>query len=289
MGRKASGKERIDIFDKPQANGTMYVYKRISVYDATKGYYVSKEQKLIGKKLPGSDEIIPTRPKAAKGSRKVSSHGKSVSSQGISALRVRIGASAIVDFIGKESGIDDDVYASCDEAVAKRIISVARYYLQSDGEATSHIEKWQLTHQMMPYGYPISEDAVHDLFTLVGADETISQSVFFNRASHLDDVKVLAYDASTVSTYGHGHIRSRYGYNKDADGLETDKLFTFYSMSTRQPVCYMTVPGNIPDVLAVDNAMKQLNVLGLQQSEVVTDCGFYSEDNLSLMFQASYD
>ena len=36
MGRKASGKERIDIFDKPQANGTMYVYKRISVYDATK-------------------------------------------------------------------------------------------------------------------------------------------------------------------------------------------------------------------------------------------------------------
>ena len=70
MGRKASGKERIDIFDKPQTNGTIYVYKRISVYNAEKGYYVSKEQKLIGKKLPGSDEIIPTRPKAAKGSRK---------------------------------------------------------------------------------------------------------------------------------------------------------------------------------------------------------------------------
>lgn len=289
MGRKASGKERVDIFDKPQANGTIYVYKRISVYSAEKGYYVSKEQKLIGKKLPGSDEIIPTRPKAAKGSRKASSHDKSVSPQGVTASRVRIGASAIVDFIGRESGIDNDVYASCDKAVAKRIISVARYYLQSDGEATSHIEKWQLTHQMMPYGYPIPEDAAHDLFTLVGADETISQTVFFNRASHLDDTKVLAYDASTVSTYGHGHIRSRYGYNKDADGLETDKLFTFYSMSNRQPVCYMTVPGNIPDVLAVDNAMKQLNVLGLQQSEVITDCGFYSEDNLSLMFQASYN
>ncbi len=52
MVRKASGKERIDIFDKPQANGTVYVYKRISSYDANKGYYVSKEQKLMkGKKL----------------------------------------------------------------------------------------------------------------------------------------------------------------------------------------------------------------------------------------------
>ncbi len=110
-----------------------------------------------------------------------------------------------------------------------------------------------------------------------------------NRAKHLDGEKVLAYDASTVSTYGHGHVKARYGYNKDAEGLETDKLFTFYSMTSRQPVCYMTVPGNIPDVLAVDNALKQLNVLGLENSEVVSDCGFYSEDNLSLMFQASYN
>lgn len=242
MGRKASGKERVDITEKPQANGSVYVYRRVSAYNSEKGYYTAKEQKLIGKKMPGSDEIIPTRPKAPKGTRKTSSHDVTTSSTGVSASRVRMGAAAIVDFIGRESGIDADVYTSCDEATAKKIISLARYYLQSDGEATSHIEKWQLTHQMFPYGYPISEDCAHDLFMKVGADEAILQSVFFNRAKHLDGEEVLAYDASTVSTYGHGHVRARYGYNKDADGLETDKLFTFYS-----------------------------------------------EDNLSLMFQASYN
>ncbi len=289
MGRKASGKERVDIIEKPQANGSVYVYRRVSAYNSEKGYYTAKEQKLIGKKMSRSDEIIPTRPKVPKGTRKTSSHDVTTSITGVSASRVRMGAAAIVDFIGRESGIDADVYTSCNEATAKKIISLARYYLQSDGEATSHIEKWQLTHQMLPYGYPISEDCAHDLFMKVGADETIPQGVFFNRAKHLDGGEVLAYDASTVSTYGNGHARARYGYNKDADGLETDKLFTFYSVTSRQPVCYMTVPGNIPDVLAVDNALKQLNVLGLESSEVVSDCGFYSEDNLSLMFQASYN
>lgn len=289
MGRKASEKERIDYIEKPQRNGTVYVYRRVSVYSHEKGYYIAQEQKLLGKKFPGSDEVVPTRPKSKNGSRKDYVGKKTTGISGVTATRVRVGASAIIDQIGKESGIDEDIYGSCDDATAKKIISIARYYLQSDGEATSHIEKWQLTHRMEPYGYPISEDTAHDLFVKVGADESISQGVFLKRAARLGDVMVLAYDASTVSTYGKNHTRARYGYNKDMDGLETDKLFTFYSMITRQPVCYMSAPGNIPDVMAVENATKQLAVLGLKGAEVISDCGFYSEDNISLMLQASYN
>ncbi|MCR5605094.1 MAG: transposase [Lachnospiraceae bacterium] len=288
MGRKASGKDRVDYIEKRQSNGTIYVYKRISAYNPEKGYYQAKEQKLLGKKMPDSDEIIPTRPKAPNGSRRKNAADRT-EKEGVSATRVRIGASAIIDHIGKVSGIDDDVYKSCDDAVGKKIISLARYYLQSDGEATSHIEKWQLTHLMEPYGHPISEDTAHDLFVRIGADETISQGIFVNRANHLEDTKVIAYDASTVSTYGQSHTRARYGYNKDNDGLETDKLFTFYSIDTRQPVCYMNIPGNIPDIMAVENATKQLDVMGLKGAEIITDCGFYSENNLSLLFQSSFN
>ena len=291
MGRKASGRERVDIIEKTQKNGSVYVYRRVSKYNSEKRYYVATEQKLLGKKLPGSEEIIPTRAKAKAGSRKKAEEESTTQTKtsSVIASRTRIGASAIVAHIGKESGIDDDVYKSCDEATAKKIISLARYYLQSDGEPTSHIEKWQLTHQMEPYGYPISEDTAHKLFVRVGSDEAVSQGVFLNRAARIADTAVLAYDASTVSTYGKNHTRARYGYNKDGDGLETDKLFTFYSMTNRQPVCFMTVPGNIPDVIAVENATKQLSVLGLKGSEIVSDCGFYSEQNLSLLFQGSFN
>lgn len=63
MGRIASGKERVDLIEKDQGNGTVYVYRRVSIYNKEKGYYVSKEQKLLGKKVNGSDEIVPTRPR----------------------------------------------------------------------------------------------------------------------------------------------------------------------------------------------------------------------------------
>lgn len=49
MGRKASGKERVGLIEKDQENRTVYVYRRVSVYNKERGYYVSKEQKLLGK------------------------------------------------------------------------------------------------------------------------------------------------------------------------------------------------------------------------------------------------
>ena len=62
---------------------------------------------------------------------------------------------------------------------------------------------------MEPYGYPISEDTAHNLFKTVGANESISQSLFLKRATRLEDNKVLAYDSTTVSTYGVNHNKSR--------------------------------------------------------------------------------
>ena len=64
MCRIASGKERIDIINRKQKNGTTYVYRRISIYDKERGYYITKEQTLMGKKMNDSDEIIPTRTKS---------------------------------------------------------------------------------------------------------------------------------------------------------------------------------------------------------------------------------
>ncbi len=45
-------------------------------------------------------------------------------------------------------------------------------------------------------------------------------------------------------------------------------------MTSRQPVCYMTVPGNIPNVLAVDNALKQLDALGWRVQRWFLTAGF---------------
>jgi hypothetical protein len=99
----------------------------------------------------------------------------------------------------------------------------------------------------------------------------------------------LAYDSTTISTYSENQIEARYGYNKDKDGLKTIKLLTLYSIETRQPVAFTKKPGNIPDVITIENALRQLSALGLGDAEIVTDNGYYSEHDLAALFLAHFD
>lgn len=100
---------------------------------------------------------------------------------------------------------------------------------------------------------------------------------------------MLAYDSTTISTYSGQIEEARYGFNKAKDGLETVKLLTLYSIDTRQPVAFTKQPGNQPDVITIENALKQLQVLGINKAELVTDNGYYSEKNLAEMLYAHFD
>lgn len=80
--------------------------------------------------------------------------------------------------------------------------------------------------------------------------------------------------------------RGEIGFNKAHDGLKTIKLLTLYSIDSRQPIALTKQPGNLPDVISVINAIKQLSALGVNAREVITDNGYYSEQNLSELLQA---
>ena len=58
---------------------------------------------------------MPTRPR------------KSSKTAGITAMRKTIGAMDILEWIGRESGIDADVLASADRATAQKTISIAMF------------------------------------------------------------------------------------------------------------------------------------------------------------------
>ena len=115
------------------------------------------------------------------------------------------------------------------------------------------------------------------------------QSFFASRLSALNNSALLAYDSTTVSTYSGRISEARYGFNKAHDGLETIKLLALYSIQTRQPVAFTKQPGNQPDVITIENALKQLRVLGISSAEIVTDNGYYSEKNLAELLHAHFD
>jgi len=55
---------------------------------------------------------------------------------------------------------------------------------------------------------------------------------------------------------------------------------TLYSVKEREPLAFAKQPGNVPDVISIENTLKQLQCLNLQRPLIVTDNGYYSEENM---------
>jgi len=270
------------IIHNTQKNGDIYVFERQTVYDPDKKYNKVLSSKLLSKIPKGSEIPVPTRPKKPDFDKESKFTGE------ITASRDRIGMMEIIDHVGCVSGIDEGIYNNTDIGTAQKIISMARYLLATNGQSLPGILTWQFNHPL-PYEDGITEDIYHDLFVQVGRDESLQQNFFANRCASIKEKAVLAYDSTTISTYSENQIEARYGYNKDEDGLKTIKLLTLYSIETRQPVAFTKQPGNLPDVITIENALKQLSVLGLWDAEIITDNGYYSEYNLAALFLANFD
>lgn len=176
----------------------------------------------------------------------------------------------IIDHIGKTSRINDVVYNNTDSGTAQKILSLARYLLATNGQTLPGITAWQYMHPL-PYEDGISEDTYHELFGKVGWDETLMQNFFAFRLEGLGSKALLAYDSTTISTYSDQISEARYGFNKAHDGRETVKLLALYSVGTRQHVAFTKQPGNQPDVITIENALKQLSTIGIDKAKIITD------------------
>lgn len=285
MPAKASEEEKIRIVHQRQKNGDIYVIERRTIYDKDKKYNRVLSSRIISKIPKGEDTPVPTRPKRKKGEKvSISQVARVVSS----ASRMKVGMMDIINHIGDESGIDDAIYGNTDLGTAQKILSLARYLLATNGQSLPGITTWQFTHPL-PYEDGLSEDVYHDLFEKVGLDEQLQQNFFASRIAGIKNRVVLAYDSTTISTYSSNLPEARRGFNKAHDGLDTIKLLTLYSVETRQPVAFTKQPGNLPDVITIENALKQLSVLGIRDAEIITDNGYYSEKNLSEMLHAHFD
>jgi hypothetical protein len=237
MPRKRSGEVKILKIRQTQKNGDVYIHERQILYDPDTKNNTILHSKLIGKITKGTEEMVPTRPKRTK-------EEKSVDDCMIVASRNRVGMMQIIDHIGKVSGIDEGVYRGTDLGTAQKILSIARFFLATDGHSLPLLNTWQFSHPL-PYEDGLSEAIYGELFARVWMDESLQQNYFAARCEGISGKPVLAFDSTTQSTYSENQIEARYGYNKDGDGLKTIKLLTLYSIDTRQPIAFTKQPGNI--------------------------------------------
>ena len=275
MPRKASGKTRIDRIERPQKNGDVYVYEVVSRYNPEKKYNEQVSSKLLGKIPAGETRMVSTRPRRKKAETAVPSD----------VSRCAVGTMEILDWVGKASGIDEDLMAAADKGTALKLISIARFWTANPDKTIRRIEEWQIDHRI-PYAEGLSEDMCYILMKELGQDISISQRYFHYRATHASSRASVAVDTTTISSYSEYLNDVRYGYNKDGNGLPAIKLLTLYSTKDDQPIAFSRQPGNIPDVISVLNALKQLSVLNMEKPLVVLDGGFFSEANILAFMHA---
>lgn len=269
MPRQFSGKVHVSRVRILRKSGITYVYERTTQYDQKKKKTVTTATRLLGKILAGSSEMIPTRPRKRSGD----------AGGNVFATRTHVGLTDILEWAGRGSLIDKDVRASFCPGDAEKILSIARYWLGTDGNTLPRLEGWQIMHEL-PYPYGISEDVYGDLFKSLGCNEDGIQRYFQARAARLNKKAVIAYDSTTISTYSVNQKEARRGFNKEHDGLDTIKLLTLYSVKDREPIAFAKQPGNIPDVIAINSAIEQLKCFDVEKPLVTTDTGYYSADNI---------
>lgn len=100
--------------------------------------------------------------------------------------------------------------------------------------------------------------------------------------------ELIALDSTTIFTESDNLRCSKISLHKDWSIKPVYKIVTIYSITSRQPISYARILGNIPDIQTVPNALKQMKALKLRKAEIVTDNGYYSEENILLMIKQGF-
>ena len=287
MPRKASGAVKVGIVREKQKNGDIYIYERKTKYDPIKGYSITISKTLTGKIVNGSDKIVATRPK-----RRSFDQISLTDSSKPEITKRHVGMLDIVNHVADKSGVSAEIIKATgdDKGIAQKIQTLVWYNFATDGETWPGLIPWTMKYAgLLPYREsPISQDMYHDLFAYLGHNENIRQSIFRHRAATMGDGDLLALDSTTIYTESENLNVGRSAPHKDKLIKNVYKVVEIYSITSRQPIAYARIPGNISDGTTVENALKQLDMLECPRVEIVADSGYSAESNMTMMIKNGY-
>ena len=258
------------IFQTDKRVGITYAYESTSYWDKEKKQPRS-HRKLIGRLDEVTGEIVPTRGRKC----------PSPATQEVS-KRTFSGATYLFDEIVKEQGILEDLKA-CFPQYYTQILSIAYYLILEDRNPLSRFPKWASTHKH-PHGKNIPSQRSSDLFA--GITEDAKNRFFTLQSKRKKEKEYWFYDSTSISSYSDCLKQVCYGKNKDHEHLEQINLVVLYGEHSRLPFYYRKLPGNITDVMTIQNLIADMNWLDFKKVKLVSDRGFYSEKNVNDMLTA---
>ena len=164
---------------------------------------------------------------------------------------------------------------------ADTILSVAHYML-CEGNVMYYLDDWQEEH--LTYSkIPLNTAGLSKVFA--GISETERLQFFRQWMKQKHDHEYLAYDVTSISTWGHGMDSAEWGYNRDKEKLPQINLGMYYGEESGLPLYYRIYPGSIPDKAHLKYMVEDNAIISCKKARFIMDRGFYSQENLSYLVQ----
>lgn len=175
--------------------------------------------------------------------------------------------------IGIETILKDCFSDNCDEIIALALYEVMEgspFYLYHYWADENYFPKTNI----------LDSSAVSNLFSSIGRDEKRRFEFMEKWTQHLNPVKALFFDISSISSYSTNISFIEWGYNRDKENLPQLNIGMVFCEDKKLPVNYCLYPGSIVDVSTLKNCKKYLTNFGLNDFLFILDRGFFSTANI---------
>ncbi|MEA3507883.1 MAG: IS1634 family transposase [Synergistota bacterium] len=268
------------VYQKNKKTGITYAYQNESYWDKEKQQSRAKRT-LIGKLDTDTGEIVSTRAYRKKDTETADMSPKRGPAPITKVRRSFYGACNLLDQIGEITGIREDL-KHCFPERYRQILSIAYYLILEENNSLSRFSHWQRLH-IHPYGDDLPSQRSSELFQSI--DEQSRVAFFKRQGRRRIEKEYWAFDITSISSYSEALCQVKKGRNKENDHLPQINLALLFGEESGLPFYYRKLPGNITDVKTVRQLMAEFNVMGYGKVSVILDRGFYSRENINLLYK----
>ncbi len=255
------------VYHRKKDTGTTYVYEVVEEHWDKERKQMRSRQVCIGKLDRETNELIPSKRRNRN------------PPTAVTASTSVVGLPLILDRIAQETALA----TSLKKAFPNRwdqILTMATF-LVCTGDALVHADAWCRNHSV-PASGPFTSPRMSDWLAAITEDGR--QTFFKVWGKRVSENDFLCYDITSVSSYSELNEYVHYGYNRDRESLPQVNLAMVYGQKSRLPVAYRILPGAISDVSTIKKMLAGFDKLDVPSLFLVIDRGFYSQKNMSELF-----
>ena len=256
-------------------NGASYLYAVKSYWDKEKKQSRNK-QVCLGRIDEETGDVMPS-------DRKQMAVKRAVATPGVTASAKVYGPYLLLKNLANDTGLAAALKKSFPDT-HEEILSLA-FFIAQKGIALSRCDIWSVSHKH-PFDNPIQSQRVSELLQQITEDGR--QHFLSLWLKRLSESELLCYDITSISSYAAANEYVRWGHNRDEENLPQINLAMLFGQQSGTPAYYRRMPGNITDVIALENTLDTLDFLGKVKLHFVLDLGFYSETNVDALLAKRY-